>query len=240
MMADLHRRGVHLRKPVVFHRVGIPGSGGPDWLRNDWEPIICATSGGKLPWSDNTAMGHAPKWAPGGEMSHRITDGTRRNQWGASAKSTGGERHKDGSLKVAKPKPSHKFKSKLAAALENGLPLGSKLHSKQNGKQMRQQLYVPPDLANPGNVIRCEVGGGLMGDDRAHENEAPFPEKLCEFFIRSFCPPGGVVLDPFSGSGTTVAVAARTGRSGVGVDIRQSQVDLGRRRLSEVQLELFA
>ncbi len=34
LMADLHRAGVRLRKPPAFHRVGIPGSGGPDWLRN--------------------------------------------------------------------------------------------------------------------------------------------------------------------------------------------------------------
>ena len=67
LMADLHRAGVQLRKPPVFHRVGIPGSGGPDWLRNDFEWIICATHG-RLPWSDNTACGHVPKWGPGGEM----------------------------------------------------------------------------------------------------------------------------------------------------------------------------
>ena len=30
LMADLHRAGVHLRKPPAFQRVGIPGSGGPD------------------------------------------------------------------------------------------------------------------------------------------------------------------------------------------------------------------
>src|ERR1700757_953723 len=82
LAADLHRAGFNLRKPAVFHRVGIPGSGGPDWLRNDWEPIICVTREGKLPWSDNTANGHVPKWAPGGEMSNRLSDGTRTNQWG--------------------------------------------------------------------------------------------------------------------------------------------------------------
>ena len=60
MMADLHRAGVKLRTPPIYERVGIPGSGGPDWLRNDYESIVCATHG-KLPWSDNTAMGHAPK-----------------------------------------------------------------------------------------------------------------------------------------------------------------------------------
>jgi hypothetical protein len=97
-----------------------------------------------------------------------------------------------------------------------------------------------PVLANPGNVITCIVGGGVMGSKLAHENEAPYPEKLAEFFIRSFCPPGGTVLDPFSGSGTTGAVALRTGRSYIGIDVRESQVELTRRRLREVQPELVA
>ncbi len=74
-----------------------------------------------------------------------------------------------------------------------------------------------------------------MGSPLAASNEAPFPESLAEFFIRSFCPPGGIVLDPFSGSGTTVAVALKTGREGIGVDIRQSQIDLTTRRIQEVQ-----
>jgi len=95
LMADLHRVGVHLRKPPIFHRVGIPGSGGPDWLRNDWEWIICATSGGKLPWSDNTAMGHVPKWAPGGRMSNRNVDGVRKNaSAGPKAHNRWGRSHK--------------------------------------------------------------------------------------------------------------------------------------------------
>jgi len=213
LMADLHRAGVSLRKPPVFHRVGIPGSGGPDWLRNDYEFIACATSGGKLPWSDNTAMGHPPKWSPGGEMSYMLSDGTRKNQWGGSSKSTGGERGRDGKLKQAKPKPSHKFRTKLETP--------------------RQQEYIPPVKANPGNVIHCNVGGGLMGSDLAHKNEAAFPEKLAEWFVLSFCPPQGIVYDPFCGSGTTLAVAEKNGRRWIGSDIRESQVDLSHRRIAE-------
>lgn len=57
LMVDLHRSGIRLRKPPIFQRVGIPGSGGPDWLRNNYEFIVCCSKGGKLPWSDNTAMG---------------------------------------------------------------------------------------------------------------------------------------------------------------------------------------
>ena len=72
-----------------------------------------------------------------------------------------------------------------------------------------------------------------MGSKLAHENEAPFPESLAEFFIKSFCPPEGIVLDPFSGSGTTAAVAYKNNRQFIGIDIRQSQVDLAYKRLDE-------
>lgn len=219
LMADLHRRGVHLRKPPIFHRVGIAGSGGPDWLRNDYEFIVCATNGGKLPWSDNTAMGHIPKWAPGGEMSYRLSNGARCNQWCAGLNNTVGPRKADGTRAGNSGSPRK-------ARLGRGNPKGS--------------TYSVPALANPGNVIKCNVGGGLMGSRLAHENEAPFPEKLAEFFIRSFCPPGGKVLDIFCGSGTTLAVAKRTQRNGIGVDIRESQVALTKRRLAKVQTELIA
>ena len=209
-MADLHRKGVHLRKPPIYQRVGIPGSGGPDWLRNDYEFIVCATNGGKLPWSDNTAMGHPPKWAPGGQPSHRRSNG---NRVGMAASAT---------------------EPKALKYLNGEMPPGSKLHTKNNGTSMRVQCYIPPAKANPGNVIKCKVGGGQLGSRLAHENEAPFPEALAEFFVRSFCPPGGVVCDPFLGSGTTLAAAKKHGRSGIGFDIRQSQIELAARRLAEI------
>lgn len=185
LMADLHRYGVRLRKPPIYHRVGIPGSGGPDWLRNDYEFIVCASKG-KLPWSDNTACGHPPKHAVGGNLSHQTKQGRVRKDKG--------------------------------------------IVSTPDGVVMVNRPFKQVEIANPGNVIHCKVGGGLMGSPLAHENEAPFPEKLAEFFVKSFCPPDGVVLDPFCGSGTTLAVAERLGRNSVGVDIRPSQVELSTRR----------
>ena len=100
-------------------------------------------------------------------------------------------------------------------------------------------FYAKPDIANPGNVIHAAVGGGVMGSPLSHENEAPFPQKLAEFFVRSFCPPGGTVLDIHSGSGTTGAAALQCSRNYIGIDFRRSQIDLTRRRLQEVQPELF-
>jgi DNA modification methylase len=215
LMADLHREGIHLRKPPIFHRVGIPGSGGtknqhaaegggPDWLRNDYEFIICATRGGPLPWADGSAMGQAPRFAPGGKPSHRQQDGSRVNRDGY-------------------------------ASMEERNNLGP-----HRARQRAGRIYQPPERANPGNVIHCAVGGGAMGNDLAHKNEAPFPESLAEFFILSFCPVNGTVADPFMGSGTTLAVALRTGRKSKGCDLRASQVELTQRRLLGETPSLFA
>ncbi len=234
LMADLHRAGIHLRKPPVYKRVGIPGSGGPDWLRNDYEFIVCATRGGRLPWSDNTACGHPPKWAPGGEMSHRLTDGTRCNQWGGHPRSSQ-QRRRDGSRQPP-ARPSHVLQTVAEAGRAAGEPLPVKngaTRGYQNGDTSNDGRYKPPALANPGNVIAVNVGGGQMGNELCHQNEAPFPEALAEFFVRSFCPVGGKVLDPFSGSGTTGAVAVRWQRDFLGIDIRESQVALSRKRISQ-------
>jgi hypothetical protein len=242
LLADLHRAGFNARRPAFFHRVGIPGSGGPDWLRADIEPIICITRPGKLPWSDNTACGHPPKWAPGGEMSNRLSSGTRVNQWGKPGVMTGttanGNKEKP---TIGKARPSH-----ITMTKADKLAAGAKRHTKrdaspqENGDALREQAYLPPVLANPGNVISCTVGGGQMGHATAHENEAPFPLELPTFFVLSFCPPGGVVCDPFGGSFTTAHAAVNHGRRFVGCDVRESQVDLGRRRLRSVTPALFS
>ena len=224
LMADLHREGIHLRRPAIFHRVGIPGSGGPDWLRADTEFVVCASQPGRLPWSDNTACGHPPKWAPGGKPSHRTWNGERVNAKNYSmtemmGKRGGNRRRADGT------------REKMGRV--NGKP-----HTKAKADGDEDQLYSPPAIANPGNVVFCTVGGGVMGHDLSHENEAPYPLELASFFVKSFCPPGGIVCDCFSGSGTTLHAALLHGRKFVGCDVRSSQVELTQRRAQSVKMGL--
>ncbi|MCB9761406.1 MAG: site-specific DNA-methyltransferase [Alphaproteobacteria bacterium] len=57
---------------------------------------------------------------------------------------------------------------------------------------------------------------------------APYPEALCRVPILATCPPGGVVLDPFCGTGTTVRVAQALGRRGLGVDLAEAYLALAR------------
>ena len=61
---------------------------------------------------------------------------------------------------------------------------------------------------------------------------APFPADLCRTPIAATCPPGGVVLDPFCGTGTAMLVAAQLGRRSVGIDLASEYLALARERAS--------
>lgn len=265
LAADLHRMGFHLRKPPIFRRCGIPGSGGPDWWRNDWEFCLAFTTGGKLPWSDNTATGHSPKWAPGGEMSHRLSDGRHLEEGpllfgdGETLPPVNASEGPFGNRPTSQGRePDGRKKKRLGRGMAKGTEgstKGSCAYRLNHTGGGQEQSYDPPAIANPGNVVQrrytaeevaeilgeptdvidCNVGGGQMGSPLCHENEAPFPEDLVEPFVRCFCPPGGLVIDPFCGSGTTLAVALKWGRRALGCDLRDSQVELTRRRVAAEQ-----
>jgi DNA modification methylase len=67
---------------------------------------------------------------------------------------------------------------------------------------------------------------------------ATFPEKLIEPCILAGCKQGGVVLDPFFGSGTTGIVAERYGRDYIGIELNPEYVKIAERRLNGVQMRL--
>jgi DNA modification methylase len=62
---------------------------------------------------------------------------------------------------------------------------------------------------------------------------ATFPETLVRPCILAGCPAGGVVLDPFTGSGTTGAVAMKLGRSFIGLELNPTYADMARQRVGE-------
>lgn len=70
---------------------------------------------------------------------------------------------------------------------------------------------------------------------------ATYPQELVLPCILAGCPEGGVVLDPFMGSGTTGIVANKLGRHYVGIELNPEYVEMARRRigLEESQLKLF-
>ena len=59
---------------------------------------------------------------------------------------------------------------------------------------------------------------------------APYPVDLCRLPILATCPEGGLVLDPFCGTGTTLLAALRLGRKSVGIDISRHYLELTEER----------
>ena len=87
--------------------------------------------------------------------------------------------------------------------------------------------------ANPGDV--WTIATTPLPD--AHF--AAFPVELPRRCIASGCKPGGTVLDPFSGAGTTAIAAQQLGRKAVGVDVNASYHDIALKRMADAPLPLL-
>lgn len=68
---------------------------------------------------------------------------------------------------------------------------------------------------------------------------AQFPVELPAQCILSSCPPGGVVLDPFGGAGTTAVAAAKLGRQYILIELNADYVRIAEERLKAIPLPLF-
>jgi hypothetical protein len=67
---------------------------------------------------------------------------------------------------------------------------------------------------------------------------AVMPQALVEPCIKAGCPAGGVVLDPFAGSGTVGLVARRMGCSFIGIELNPEYCKIAEKRLSQRVLDL--
>ena len=85
--------------------------------------------------------------------------------------------------------------------------------------------WLGRELAYPTNVLHMATECSNRG------HSAAFPEALPAWFVRLFTQPGDVVLDPFAGSGSTLAAARDLGRRAVGVDVSAAYCALARERL---------
>lgn len=69
---------------------------------------------------------------------------------------------------------------------------------------------------------------------------AVFPMDIPLLCISAGCPPGGVVLDPFCGSGTTLAAAHKLGMHGIGLELNPDYAKLAEKRISAITGNIFA
>ena len=94
-----------------------------------------------------------------------------------------------------------------------------------------EQAYLlvkgnPPKPTKPLEDVQPWTYSG----NRVHPTEKAV--RILTPLIESFSRPGGVVLDPFSGSGSTLVAAALSGRGYVGIELEQKYCQLARKRVA--------
>jgi modification methylase len=98
-------------------------------------------------------------------------------------------------------------------------------------KGSRQRHAGAPE---PGSrqLFSGDIAGGA-----ARERSGAFPFELAYRLIHMYSVQTDVVLDPFAGTGTTLAAAMAGGRSSIGIELEDSFVEFTRRRLLDAQAE---
>jgi len=107
-------------------------------------------------------------------------------------------------------------------------------HANALGSRSFNREVITGDVCVRGNVWEYHAGKNAeytAGTFNGHP--APFPSELAQDHILSWSNPGDTVLDPFSGSGTTLKMARECGRIGVGIEVNQEYCDIAVKRLAQ-------
>ena len=109
-------------------------------------------------------------------------------------------------------------------------PLHPQGDASQYGKKEKSAEWRPHPLgAKPKDVIEVPVLCNGMEEKTVHPTQKP--EELVRKFILASSKKGDTVIDPFSGSGTTLAAAEQLGRKWTGCDISEKYNDTAVRRI---------
>ena len=103
----------------------------------------------------------------------------------------------------------------------------------RGGYQPAQRTNFNEHGVRPGSVFESAIGR-----NRDVDHGESMEMQLAEHLVRLACPPGGLVLDPFAGSGTTGLAARRNGRRSILIEIDPAHAEECRRRVA--QQDLFA
>ena len=94
--------------------------------------------------------------------------------------------------------------------------------------------YVTHDFGPRKAIWNIAVGGYSVS---AISQPAVFPEALARDHILSWSNEGDIVLDPFSGSGTTAKMAKHNGRKYIGIEINPEYCEIAAKRLEQQVFE---
>ena len=82
------------------------------------------------------------------------------------------------------------------------------------------------------------VVSSTHGDPLKKLHPCPKPPRIVTWLLGLFCPDGGLVVDPFGGTGTTLLCAKESGRSAIGIEIEPKYCEIAVKRLRQEVLPL--
>lgn len=110
--------------------------------------------------------------------------------------------------------------------------------AKASKKERNAGLEELPKVSKGHLASASGGGGGWSGDSQKNPNlprqnfhPTVKPVKLMEYLVRMITPPGGTVLDPFMGSGTTGVAAKSLGFNFIGVELSPEYAEIAKRRI---------
>ena len=113
----------------------------------------------------------------------------------------------------------------------------------QERADMREKTDIPkPGYGDSGSAARFFYCAKASKADRGDDNNHPTvkPTDLMRYLCRLVTPPGGTVLDPFTGSGSTGRGAVAEAFNFIGIEREAEYVEIARRRIAEAANHLYA
>ena len=141
------------------------------------------------------------------------------------------------------------FDEEAAEALDAQAPLVGGSWAKSKGSKRRSGTSFDSGMANlelrnkyvqpPGGASRFFYVAKASKRERGEDNHHPTvkPIALMEYLIRLITPPGGTVLDPFMGSGTTGCACARLGFQFIGIEREAEYAEIAKKRIKHWEQE---
>ena len=123
-----------------------------------------------------------------------------------------------------------------AGRLKSGVSKGNKYNGTVPGQNQPQKINRPREKGAYADELICPVRSRRnvwqINNVAYHGGHfAAYPPKLAETCILAGCPVGGIVLDPFLGSGTTAAAAKHLSRRYIGIELNPDYCTLAKQRI---------
>ena len=137
----------------------------------------------------------------------------------------------DGSDEVLELFPDSKGQQANVSGKEKSLPTDGVCYGKYNERQSFDKR------TDSGSAARFFYYAKASRKERGEGNNHPTVKSLAlmQYLVRLITPPNGIVLDPFTGSGSTLIAATREGFRYIGIELNEEYIEIAEKRLESEQ-----